>query len=89
MYVGGLNPEPTELQWALYRRHKRAGTSPGNPKWYRPQVVKPFVFKSGQPAKLPRYPTGAEWHAKHATTRAYYPGQGMMHYKDGSTRNYP
>ena len=55
-----LNPEPTDVQLALFRRHKAAGTTPGNPKWYKPQVVKPFEFKAGLPPKYPRYPTGAE-----------------------------
>jgi len=54
-----LNPEPTEVQWARYQRHKAAGTSPGNPKWYRPQVLRRFEFKAGLP---PKYPVWVERH---------------------------
>jgi hypothetical protein len=52
-----LNPEPTDVQLAMFRRHKLKGTSPGNPKWYRPQVVKPFEFKAGRPPQYPRWTT--------------------------------
>ena len=60
-----INPEPTDVQRATWRRHKAAGTSPGNPKWYKPQTVKPFEFKAGLPAKFPRLPTGAAFNATH------------------------
>ena len=68
-----LNPEPTQGQLALFARHKAAGTSPGNPKWYKPVVVKPFEFKAGQPARFPRYPTGAAWNAKYSRMSAHGP----------------
>jgi hypothetical protein len=60
-----LNPEPTDVQLACFRRHKVAGTSPGNPKWYRPLVVKPFVFKAELPPNYPRLPTGQQFRLAH------------------------
>lgn len=81
-----LNPEPTDIQWAQFKRHKAAGTSPGNPKWYKPQIVKPFEFKAGLPARLPRIETGAEWLAKHGSSRATMGQAAIIKYKDGSTR---
>ena len=59
-----LNPEPTDVQLALFRRHKAARTTPGNPKWYKPLVAKLFVFKAGQPPVYPRLPTGTAWRMK-------------------------
>jgi len=53
-----LNPEPTDLQRAQWRKHKRAGTSPGNPKWYKSRVIRPFVFKAGQAPVYPRVESG-------------------------------
>lgn len=49
-----LNPAPTDIQLALFARHKRNKTSPGNPKWYRPLIIRPFVFKPNQPPKYPK-----------------------------------
>ena len=80
----GLNPEPTDVQLATFRRHKAAGTTPGNPKWYKPDVVKPFEFKAGLPPKFPHLPTGAQWLAKNGRYRVR-PGQTLITpYKDGS-----
>lgn len=59
-----LNPEPTDVQRATYRRHQRKGTSPGNPKWYKKFTVQPFVFVAGKPPVFPRIESGAEWRAK-------------------------
>ena len=57
-----LNPEPTEAQRALFIRHKARGTTPGNPKWYRPMVVgKRAVFVPGPPPKYPHIETGGQW----------------------------
>lgn len=61
----GLNPEPTAAQWALYRRHRDAGTSPGNPKWYKDPSIKPFVFVPDKAPRYPRLPSGAEWHKRY------------------------
>lgn len=79
-----LNPEPTDLQLALFRRHKAAGTTPGNPKWYKSQVIKPFEFKKGLPAKLPQYATGAQWNAKHNGCSVCRGQELVTRYKDGS-----
>ena len=68
--IDRLNPEPTDVQLATFRRHKAAGTTPGNPKWYKPDVVKPFEFKAGLPPKYPHLPTGAQWLAKNNPNRA-------------------
>jgi len=57
-----LNPEPTDIQRVQWRKHKRAGTSPGNPKWYKPQAVRPFVFKPGQAPVYPKIESGSDWH---------------------------
>ena len=53
----GINPEPTDVQRAIWRKHKKAGTSPGNPKWYHaPQTAAkaPFAWKAGA---APVYPS--------------------------------
>lgn len=61
-----LNPEPTDLQRAIWRRHHKAGTSPGNPKWYRTAALPaPRQFKPGQPPKYPALESGAEYMIKH------------------------
>lgn len=60
-----LNPEPTEYQLTTFARHKRNGTSPGNPKWYRLRAVKRFVFTPGKKPVYARIETGAEWLLKH------------------------
>jgi hypothetical protein len=62
--IFSLNPEPTPAQWLTYRRHRKAGTSPGNPRWYRNSAFNPFVFKPNQPPQYPRFvsrPTNGEW----------------------------
>jgi hypothetical protein len=58
----GLNPNPTQHQLNLFRIHKKNGTSPGNPKWYRNPLlyVRPHVFRGGPP-KFPKLPTGSEY----------------------------
>lgn len=49
-----LNPEPTDVQRAIWRKHHKAGTTPGNPKWYRASTLpKTRVFK---PGAAPVYP---------------------------------
>lgn len=60
-WCGGLNPEPTVEQLALFKKHQRNGTSPGNPKWYRnPNAPrKPPPDKFGPP-RYPRYKTGSQ-----------------------------
>ena len=65
-YKVKLNPAPTDVQFATYRRHKKAGTTPGNPKWYKPLVVKPFIFREGKPPVYPHVETGAQWNAWHS-----------------------
>ena len=62
---GGLNPEPTDLQRAQWRKHKLAGTSPGNPKWYKPVAIAPFVFKAGLAPIYPKIESGATWFHRH------------------------
>ena len=53
---GGLRPEPaTEYECGRMRRFREAGTSPGNPKWYRPQRVQLFEFTPGLPAVVPAW----------------------------------
>lgn len=62
-----LNPEPTDLQRATWRRHHKAGTSPGNPKWYAvPRLPAYREFKPGQKPVYPRIETGQQWRAKHS-----------------------
>lgn len=62
-----LNPEPTDQQRAIWRRHHKAGTSPGNPKWYRaaalPKPAKPWV---GQKPVYPAIETGQEYRTRRA-----------------------
>ena len=79
-----INPEPTDVQRALWRRHKAAGTSPGNPKWYKPQKVTPFEFKAGLPARFPRLPTGTAWNARYNRCSARAGQTITTHYKDGT-----
>ena len=83
----GLNPEPTDVQLALFRRHKQAGTSPGNPKWYKPLIVKRFEFKGG-PAKYPSLPTGLQWSMKHGMQKCRRYQDITTRYKDGTTRTW-
>jgi len=65
-----LNPEPTDVQRAQWRRHHKKGTSPGNPKWYRTAALPaPRQFKPGQPPKYPALPTGAEYRASDPRNR--------------------
>ena len=82
-----LNPEPTDFQLRLFKHHKRAGTSPGNPKWYRPLVVKRFEFKGG-PAKYPPLPTGAQWAAKRSKFARQRGQLITTKYKDGTSRTW-
>ena len=82
----GVNPEPAEHQLSLFRYHKRRGTSPGNPKWYRPLKVTPFKFTPNLPPKYPHLPTGTEWFAKNASSSATKTCPVVMRYVDGSTR---
>jgi hypothetical protein len=64
-----LNPEPTDVQRAIWRRHKAKGTTPGNPKWYKvPKLPARLEFKYGQKPKYPALPTGAEYRIKHGDT---------------------
>lgn len=65
---GGLNPAPSATQLALFARHKRNGTSPGNPKWYRPQTIKPFVFVANKKPVYPRIESGAACTARHCVS---------------------
>ena len=51
--------EVTATQLAAFKRHKANGTSPGNPKWYRPLVVRPFKFDGRM--VLPRIETGGQF----------------------------
>ena len=80
-----LNPEPTDVQLATFRRHKAAGTTPGNPKWYKLQVVRPFVFKAGAAPILPRLPTGAAFNAANGRDSARKGSVLLTKYVDGST----
>lgn len=59
-----LNPEPSDYLIARMANLRRAGKSPGNPKWYHVPTMPRFEFKPGLPPKFPRLPTGAEWNAK-------------------------
>jgi len=73
-----LNPAPEASQYALYAKHKARGTSPGNPKWYKPQtLLAPFRFKPGMPPVYPRLPTGAQWNATYST----FSGSPTVRYK--------
>jgi hypothetical protein len=57
----GLNPEPTDIQLYLFRLHKKNGTSPGNPKWYRNPGAKFRRRRTvGGPPRFPKYETGTE-----------------------------
>jgi hypothetical protein len=67
-YEVKLNPEPSAIQLVMFRRHKARRTSPGNPKWYRPQMVKPFAFAACRPSVYPKLPTGAQHFTANATT---------------------
>lgn len=52
-----LNPEPTDVQRAQWRRHHKKGTSPGNPKWYRapnPTPKAPFTWRPGMAPVYPK-----------------------------------
>ena len=80
-----LNLEPTDAQLALFYRHKAAGTTPGNPKWYKPQGVRPFVFKAGAAPVLPRMPTGAAWNTAHNKNSVRKGHDLITKYVDGST----
>ena len=61
---GGLNPEPTVSQWALFKKHQREGTTPGNPKWYKnPRRLTKPPPPVGGPARYPRLPTGTQFNA--------------------------
>ena len=54
-----LNPDPTDVQRAVWRRHHKAGTSPGNPKWYKaPVLPKPPKPWAGQAPVYPALPSG-------------------------------
>lgn len=46
----------SDLEFARIVRHREAGTSPGNPKWYKFPTIRQFIFKAGLPAKLPSLP---------------------------------
>ena len=81
-----INPEPTDVQRAIWRRHKAAGTSPGNPKWYKPFVVKPFEFKAELPAKLPHIESGADYNRKHNPNSATEQRPVVIRYVDGTAR---
>ena len=72
---GGLNPAPTDVQLALFARHKRNGTTPGDPKWYTREknVIRPFVFKPNQPPKYPHLPSSADWFRTHSKFTARRP----------------
>lgn len=61
-YEVKLNPEPSAIALAQFARHKARRTSPGNPKWYKPQVIRPFVFVPNRAPVYPRLGTGADWH---------------------------
>ena len=66
-----LNPEPTDVQRAQWRRHHKKGTSPGNPKWYRTAALPaPRQFKPGQPPKYPTLESGAEYKLKRLDEKA-------------------
>ena len=80
-----LNPEPTDVQLALFRRHKAARTTPGNPKWYKPQCTVPFKFKGGLKPVYPSLPTGAAWNTAHNTKSMRKGGLLITKYVDGST----
>lgn len=61
-----LNPEPTDVQRAIWRRHHKKGTSPGNPKWYRAaSMPKPRKFKPGQPPVYPKIESGQAYRRAH------------------------
>ena len=78
-----LNPAPTDVQFATFRRHQERGTTPGNPKWYQREAltVKPFEFKAGCPPVYPRLPTGAAWNAKHNENSVKLPEDLPTRYK--------
>ena len=83
-----LNPAPTDVQRALYRRHRAAGTSPGNPKWYNRIAAKlpaPFTFVPGRKPVYPRLPTGADWNAKHNPNSATERRPVVTKYKSEGT----
>lgn len=83
-YEVKVNPAPTDVQLATFRRHKAARTTPGNPKWYKPQVVRPFTFKVEAPPVLPRLPTGAAWNAAHNQNSVQKGCNLITQYVDGS-----
>lgn len=79
-----INPEPTDIQRATWRKHKAAGTSPGNPKWYRPRVFpKPFTFTPNRAPVFPRLGTGAAFNTAHNPQTARRTLE--TRYKDGTT----
>lgn len=65
-----LNPEPSDVQRAQWRRHHKAGTSPGMPKWYKasnPPAKAPFTIRPDP--VYPKLPTGAEYRASNPRFR--------------------
>lgn len=59
--------EVSDIQLASFKRHKRNGTSPGNPKWYRPSVIRAFVPQLS--VRVANVGTGQEWHTAHSMSR--------------------
>ena len=52
----------SDTELARILRYREAGTSPGNPKWYRPQIFpKTLIFKPGMCPVYPRLPTGQQF----------------------------
>jgi len=73
---GGCNPEPTDVQRAQWRKHHKAGTTPGNPKWYRasnPTPKAPFTIRPAPvyPALKPAtYFKNPKWDYKNEARKA-------------------
>lgn len=73
-----LNPEPTDAQWAAYHKHKSRGTTPGNPKWYKPRTIgKRVEFVPGRPPVYPRIESGADWNLNNSHTSAKVLGESV------------
>jgi len=69
LFQASLNPDVDPAALRLFKKHVKAGTTPGNPKWYRAAIVRARKFIAGAKPVYPRLETGAQWfhehHSKH------------------------
>jgi hypothetical protein len=53
LFQATIAPTCDDAQLARFAGHKARGTTPGNPTWYRPSIIKPFHFIAD---RAPIYP---------------------------------